>query len=46
MTTAMNKEMWAKPAVQRNVAQLTGDGVQMIGPATAGKAAANAASAA
>jgi phosphopantothenoylcysteine decarboxylase len=32
MAPAMNKEMWAKPAVQRNVAQLIDDGVQMIGP--------------
>jgi phosphopantothenoylcysteine decarboxylase len=32
MAPAMNKEMWAKPAVQRNVAQLAQDGVQMIGP--------------
>jgi phosphopantothenoylcysteine decarboxylase len=32
MAPAMNKEMWAKPAVQRNVAQLVEDGVQMIGP--------------
>ena len=29
---AMNREMWAKPAVRRNVAQLKSDGVQMIGP--------------
>jgi phosphopantothenoylcysteine decarboxylase len=32
MAPAMNKEMWAKPAVQRNVSQLVEDGVQMIGP--------------
>jgi phosphopantothenoylcysteine decarboxylase len=32
MAPAMNKEMWAKRAVQRNVAQLIDDGVQMIGP--------------
>ncbi len=32
MAPAMNKEMWAKAAVQRNVAQLVEDGVQMIGP--------------
>ena len=32
MAPAMNKEMWAKPAVQRNVAQLVEDGVQLIGP--------------
>jgi phosphopantothenoylcysteine decarboxylase/phosphopantothenate--cysteine ligase len=29
---AMNTEMWDKPSVQRNVAALTADGVQMIGP--------------
>lgn len=29
---AMNCEMWAKPAVQRNVAQLRADGVQIIDP--------------
>lgn len=29
---AMNKEMWAHPAVQRNVQQLVEDGVRMIGP--------------
>jgi phosphopantothenoylcysteine decarboxylase/phosphopantothenate--cysteine ligase len=29
---AMNVEMWAKPAVQRNIKQLTDDGVQLIGP--------------
>ena len=28
----MNKEMWAKPAVQRNVAQLRDDGVHFVGP--------------
>lgn len=32
MAPAMNKEMWAKPAVRRNVAQLVEDGVQMVGP--------------
>ncbi|MFN3151936.1 flavoprotein [Bremerella sp.] len=32
MCPAMNKEMWAHPAVQRNVKQLIEDGVQMIGP--------------
>ena len=30
---AMNNEMWAKPAVQRNVAQLREDGLHVIGPA-------------
>ena len=29
---AMNCDMWAKPAVQRNVAQLGADGVHIIGP--------------
>jgi phosphopantothenoylcysteine decarboxylase len=29
---AMNCEMWDKPAVQRNVAQLRADGVQIIDP--------------
>ncbi len=29
---AMNCDMWAKPAVQRNVAQLVADGVHIIGP--------------
>lgn len=32
MAPAMNSEMWAKPSVQRNVAQLQSDGVTMIGP--------------
>lgn len=29
---AMNKEMWAHPATQRNIAQLKTDGVHIIGP--------------
>lgn len=29
---AMNSEMWAKPAVQRNVAQLRADGVSFVDP--------------
>ncbi|MCE9547081.1 MAG: phosphopantothenoylcysteine decarboxylase [Planctomycetia bacterium] len=29
---AMNSEMWSKPSVQRNVAQLTADGVEIIAP--------------
>lgn len=29
---AMNKEMWAKPAVQRNVATLRGDGTVLVDP--------------
>ncbi len=32
MAPAMNSVMWNKPAVQRNVATLEGDGVKMIGP--------------
>jgi phosphopantothenoylcysteine decarboxylase len=32
MAPAMNDKMWAKPAVQRNVAQLRGDGVEIIDP--------------
>jgi phosphopantothenoylcysteine decarboxylase/phosphopantothenate--cysteine ligase len=32
MAPAMNCEMWEKPAVQRNVAQLQADGVQFVGP--------------
>lgn len=30
---AMNREMWSKPATQRNVATLRGDGVTILGPA-------------
>lgn len=30
---AMNREMWANPATQRNVAQLKADGVVVLGPA-------------
>lgn len=32
MCPAMNKEMWAKAAVQRNIRTLQEDGVRMIGP--------------
>jgi phosphopantothenoylcysteine decarboxylase len=32
MAPAMNTTMWQKPAVQRNVAQLRADGVQLIDP--------------
>jgi phosphopantothenoylcysteine decarboxylase/phosphopantothenate--cysteine ligase len=32
MAPAMNDKMWAKPAVQRNVAQLRADGVILIDP--------------
>ena len=35
---AMNVEMWDKPATQRNCAQLIGDGVQLLGPATGDQA--------
>ena len=30
---AMNSQMWEQPAVQRNVVQLTGDGIHFVGPA-------------
>jgi phosphopantothenoylcysteine decarboxylase/phosphopantothenate--cysteine ligase len=29
---AMNREMWAHPATQRNVAQIVADGAQLLGP--------------
>lgn len=32
MAPAMNCEMWAHPAVQRNIATLKGWGIQMVGP--------------
>lgn len=32
MAPAMNSEMWAKPAVQRNVDQLRADGVRFVDP--------------
>jgi phosphopantothenoylcysteine decarboxylase/phosphopantothenate--cysteine ligase len=32
LAPAMNCEMWAKPAVERNVARLEADGVQFVGP--------------
>lgn len=35
---AMNAEMWAKPATQRNVKQLEADGIHRLGPATGGLA--------
>ena len=34
MAPAMNSAMWAKPSVQRNVRQVTADGVQIIQPGT------------
>jgi len=33
LAPAMNREMWAHPATQRNVAQVVADGVQILGPA-------------
>lgn len=30
---AMNREMWANPATQRNMAQLRADGIDVLGPA-------------
>jgi phosphopantothenoylcysteine decarboxylase / phosphopantothenate---cysteine ligase len=30
---AMNRQMWEQPATQRNVAQLTADGIAILGPA-------------
>ncbi len=35
---AMNREMWDKPATQRNVALLRGDGVAILGPAAGDQA--------
>lgn len=35
---AMNREMWDKPATQRNVAQLVADGVTVLGPASGAQA--------
>jgi phosphopantothenoylcysteine decarboxylase / phosphopantothenate---cysteine ligase len=31
---AMNRQMWANPATQRNIAQLTADGIAILGPDT------------
>ena len=31
---AMNRQMWENPATQRNVAQLSTDGIQVLGPAS------------
>lgn len=33
LAPAMNPNMWLSPAVQRNIATLKGDGVEIIGPA-------------
>ncbi|MFG6466463.1 bifunctional phosphopantothenoylcysteine decarboxylase/phosphopantothenate--cysteine ligase CoaBC [Roseateles sp. BYS87W] len=35
---AMNREMWAHPATQRNVAQILADGATVIGPASGDQA--------
>jgi len=35
---AMNREMWAHPATQRNVAQLRADGALLLGPASGDQA--------
>ena len=35
---AMNREMWAHPATQRNIAQLQADGVTVLGPASGSQA--------
>ena len=35
---AMNREMWAHPATQRNVAQIVADGASMLGPAAGDQA--------
>ena len=35
---AMNREMWAHPATQRNVAQIVADGATVIGPASGDQA--------
>jgi phosphopantothenoylcysteine decarboxylase / phosphopantothenate---cysteine ligase len=35
---AMNREMWAHPATQRNVAQLRADGATVLGPASGDQA--------
>ncbi len=35
---AMNREMWAHPATQRNLAQVRSDGAQVLGPASGDQA--------
>jgi phosphopantothenoylcysteine decarboxylase / phosphopantothenate---cysteine ligase len=35
---AMNREMWAHPATQRNIAQLQADGAALLGPASGDQA--------
>ncbi|HUG23872.1 bifunctional phosphopantothenoylcysteine decarboxylase/phosphopantothenate--cysteine ligase CoaBC [Piscinibacter sp.] len=38
LAPAMNREMWAHPATQRNVAQLRDDGATLLGPAAGDQA--------
>jgi phosphopantothenoylcysteine decarboxylase/phosphopantothenate--cysteine ligase len=38
LAPAMNREMWAHPATQRNVAQLRADGATILGPASGDQA--------
>ncbi len=38
LAPAMNREMWDKPATQRNAAQLVADGVALLGPASGSQA--------
>ena len=38
LAPAMNREMWAHPATQRNVAQLVADGALVLGPAAGDQA--------
>ena len=38
LAPAMNREMWAHPATQRNVARARADGAQMLGPAAGDQA--------
>ena len=38
LAPAMNREMWAHPATQRNVAQVVADGALMLGPASGDQA--------
>ncbi len=38
LAPAMNREMWAHPATQRNVAQVVADGARILGPGTGDQA--------
>ncbi len=38
LAPAMNREMWANPATQRNVVQLRADGITLLGPASGDQA--------